>query len=196
MFYRMANEHPQLWGRNGPRKSIKAQTRLDRIRWHLILLWNAPEKTIQKSLGNDAGYDDLGTSARVKRYLTNRWTKQLRNYYDKSSSSTSLEDGGLGDDSSMLDEKIDIDVVEVQSTHSAPPVQSNRLAVPYTAMEPMTINESQPQSGSRPGSAPGQRPLNRRSRSSGRASGIMVEEEPAEWLKDYNTSNMGKTRFY
>ena len=203
MFYKMADSYPQLWARSGPREAIKPRTRLDRIRWHLILLWNDPDKTTRKTPGDDTGYDDLGAWARCKRYLTSRWTKQLRTFDDIGSSSTVLEDGYQNDDISFFDEKVDANEVEVKSTHSAPAAQDqeNRLEVPTSTNTPsMAYMMRSKISGSRPGSRPSSAPVHgsdgRRSHSSGRTSGILVEEEPAGWLKDYNRPRGSNPIFY
>lgn len=186
MFYNMATKYPQLWARTGPRDAIKPQTRLDRIRWRLVLFWNDPAKTIRKSPGNDTGYDDLGAWARCKRYLTSRWTKQLRNYEDVSSSLTALEDGTQADAASVPEEKPDPHVAEAHITYSTPIAPENRLEVPLSTIGSQTpVGFQSRTSVSKPSSAPGQRPGSRRSRSSGRTSAIMVEEEPATWLHDY-----------
>ena len=119
------------------------------------------------------------------------------------------------DVSSVSEEKIS--EVEVKSTHSAPiaavtPVttfaggleQEHRLEVPTTTFgglsEPVQIRSSFLRHdpgvvSSRPSSAPDQSGGSRRSRSSGRTSAIMVEEEPASWLRDYGGSDRFRRGF-
>ena len=200
MFYKMAISYPQLWARSGPRSSIRPQTRLDKLRWHLVLLSNNPDKTIRNSPGDETSFEDLTVSARIKRYFTNRWTKQLHTFDDIGSSTTTLENGNLDDTISILGEKNDDP--EIQSTQSAPvkvvtpakafvaQEQDQMLEVPTTTFsgppEPIQVRSRIANQGnSRPSSAPNQSLGSRRSRSSGRTSAIMVEEEPTSWLKDY-----------
>lgn len=202
MFYKMALSHPQLWARSGPRLSIRPQTRLDKIRWHLILLWNDPNKTTRKSPGDETSFEDLSMSARVKRYLTNRWTRQLRSFDDAATLVNT--NGNLSDAMSLSGEKLDD--IEAKSSHSGPVAtivtpatdfmghgEEIRLEVPATTFSaPLDSPSIQSRIGvqqmvsSRPTSAPNASPGSRRSRSSGRTSAIMVEEEPASWLREYS----------
>ena len=183
-FFKLATDHPQLWSRVGPRESIKPQTRLDRLRWRLILFWNDPEKTIRKTPGEDATYDDLDTWQRLKRFLTSRWTSQLRSFDDMSTAST-LEGGPPATPADNSQEKIEFVVHEPDrhSTSSAPAVTQvdDRLGVPYS--QPVAEFTSIENVGTK-SSSPGKRPSSRDS-SSARNSGIMIEEEPETWLQDY-----------
>ena len=182
MFYNMATKYPQLWSRGGPREAVEPRTLLDRLRWRLILWWNDPDKTIRKAPGEGATYEDLGTSSRLKRYLTARWTKQLRNFDEKGSASAALEDGvqNQGDGSSIMsDEKTDPETVKMRVSTSPVQVQTfadeTRLEVPPLSVRSRLAGPSKSSS--------------KRSQSSGANSGIMVEEEPASWLSDYRYSN-------
>ena len=183
MFYNMATKYPQLWSRSGPREAVKPKTMLDRLRWWLIVWWNDPDKTIRKAPGEGATYEDLGTSSRFKRYLTARWTKQLRNFDDFGSNATTLESGKQdhGDGSSIMsDEKLDDEAMELHTTPAADHVQT----VTYEGMlevPPISVRSRLAGRGSGPSS--------KRSHSSGANSGIMVEEQPASWLRGVDYGN-------
>lgn len=187
MFYQMAEDYPHLWARTGPREGIRPQNRLDRIKWGLLKTWNDPRKTIRKDRGEDSGYDDLGASARLKRMLTRRWTSELRSFDDLGSSSTTTESGaGSGDSTTVVNEKADSAAAIAASTTGAQ-FGENGLGVPdVTPATQFTTIQSRMSSG-RPSGAD-MRPGSQGSGSAGTSSGIMVEEQPESWLKDYGTS--------
>ena len=193
MFYKMANKYPKLWARTGPREGIKAQSLLGRLKWRLIMFWNDPEKTIQKRPGGDSDYDDLGAWARFKRILTRRWTSEITNFEDLSSSST-LENGAVsGDEISVLTEKANGETMYASASAPASVHQEeNRLGVPYSMPASQHVPVRSKITPSRT-TSPGKRPSSNGSGSPGRSSGIMVEEEPATWLKDYGAP---KVTFY
>ena len=76
-FHQLATSYPRLWSRLGPRDDIHPKTPLGRLKWHLILRWNRPEKTIRMGK-EDAEWDDLGAWSQFKRRMTRRWTAQLQ----------------------------------------------------------------------------------------------------------------------
>ncbi|KAG8529371.1 uncharacterized protein KY384_006007 [Bacidia gigantensis] len=196
LFFKLATSYPMLWARTGPREGIKPQSRLDRLKWRLITLWNDPDKTIRKTPGDDTAYDDLGTVQRLKRFLTSRWTKELQSFEDVSSSTTILEAGISTDDNSIVEAKTNADAygLDLQKVSSAPAAteDDNKLGVPYTAMSPI-----QPRMARyRRGSSPGKRPMSQGSSAADRNSGIMVEEEPEDWLKHYEPPPHRRATFY
>ena len=187
MFYKLANENPKLWSRAGPREGIKPQSVADRLKWRLITSWNDPRKTIQKGPGEDNQYDDLGAWARFKRILTRRWTNDITNFEDLTVPST-LENGSSSDDEiSMLTEKTNVE--PIYAAASVPKTatgihQENRLGVLRPALMSETVPIHSRTSVGGPDSA-GKRASSKESESPGRSSGIMVEEEPSTWLKDF-----------
>ena len=196
MFYKMATDYPQLWARTGPREGIRPQSTLDRLKWKLLTIWNDPRKTIRKDRGADAAYDDLGASARFKRMLTRRWTSQLTSFDHLGTSSTTLEGGAISEDSaSIMDEKTNVHPVEAYTSTAIPTSTNdarfveNRLGVPNATPAAQSVSTQSRMSSSKPDSA-GLRPGSQGSGSAGRSSGIMVEEEPESWLKDYGASNL------
>ena len=180
MFYKMATQYPQLWSRTGPREGIRPQSTLGRLKWRLILYWNDPARTIQKGPKEDAEFDDLGAWAQFQRTLTRRWTSQMRSFESLNSSSMTLENGGVGDEASILDEKADDRTVKLYIAPAAPsgqPFEENKLGVPYSASPPHR-SRAPPRMATSP-------PTSKGSESPARSSGIMIEEEPTSWLEDY-----------
>src|SRR5438034_1091589 len=76
-FHDMATTNPALWSRTGPRAYIVPKGRFDKLKWLLIRLWSAPEKTIRSSTGDGSSIDNLSTMSKLKRYLIRRWTAQI-----------------------------------------------------------------------------------------------------------------------
>ena len=188
MFYKMANQYPKLWSQTGPRQGIKPQSTLGRLKWQLIISWNNPGKTIRKNPGEDSEYDDLGAWARFKRILTRRWTSEITKFEDLSSSST-LENGAVsGDEISVMTEKANGETMYASTSAPASTTvvhqEENRLGVPLSMPASQSIPARSKLAASRPNSA-GKRPSSNGSGSPGRSSGIMVEEEPETWLKDF-----------
>lgn len=180
MFSRMALLYPQLWARTGPRSSFRPQTRLDKLRWHLILRWNDPDKTTRKTSGNEIRFEDLSVTTRLKHFFTNRWTNQLHTC-DGISLSTSLEDGNSNDTASCCSRRNEVEAPQLKNAQSS----SVTVANDRTMEAPMPTGESVPlqvpsriaSPTSQRSSIPGRdRSTSRRSGSLGRTKGNMVEE--------------------
>lgn len=184
MFYQMAQGHPQLWSRSGPRSEFSPRTPLGKLKWRLIVWWNRPEKTI-RSGKQDSEYDDLGAVESFKRMLTRRWTSQITVYENEaaSSSTSTLQDfstvvqGKTAGDEVVYnpppDDELPAGMLEVP-VHQAPPQMMSRIVQP------------------RPSSA-SPRPSSRGS-SGNRNSGIMVEEEGPDFLQGWRPPSSRRQR--
>ena len=177
-FYQLANAYPQLWTRSGPDDNVRPDGLLDRLKWDLVTLWNDPAKTIGKG-DQDEAYDDLGAVARLKRTHTRQWTSQIRVSERGSEESITKLEAGDSSGSTMVQE-------------SKPQPQPTALFMRTSATGDLPggmveVPDAVPASAfirkqnvvSRPSSAEDGRT------SSNRNSGIMVEEEPSTWLRDY-----------
>lgn len=180
LFFQLAIAYPTLWSRSGPNEQVEPKNTLDRLRWRLVTRWNDPAKTVRAGTGDeDAEYDDLGAWSRFKRTLTRRWTSQIR-IPDTGigSSTTTLEEGG-GDPISHVEHKEPEEAARFMLTSATGDLSGGMLEVPTapvaasTFMRRQTIVSRPSSAGSKSGSSPN------------RNSGIMVEEEPSTWLRDY-----------
>lgn len=182
-FFELATAYPRLWSRSGPNEDIEPVTGVDRFKWRLVTLWNDPSRTIRAGAGGDgAEYDDLGSWSRIKRTLTKRWISQMR-VSEKdmgSSSSTTLEEGGR-DTYSHVEHKEPEQRSHIMRTAAKVDLPGGMLEVPsspegVTTTTFMSMETTASRRGSA-GSVSGS--------STNRNSGIMIEEEPSTWLKDY-----------
>ncbi len=150
------------------------------------MFWNDSKKTIQKG-SNDSEYDDLGAWARFKRTLTRRWTSQIRVAdIDLGPSTTTLEDGVASQTSFEIEPKGAVQpTVQFMRTLATGDLPGGMLEVPMpesTFTRRYTV-PSRPTSSAGKASSEG---------SSKRDSGLMVEEEPAEWLKEWGGGRKGE----
>lgn len=212
-FHEMARTSPMLWSRTGPRDHVVPKGRIARVKWALIRSWLRPERTIRGAhdpdddgniLAGSGGSDgdELDTISRIKRYLSRRWTEQIQR--------SIVPDMEMGP---MIDEEVDgfdhdggdhssvgDGLVEVAEILAAPAVPAAGQSVNTASKNPA---KHDPTRLSVPGSAQNikeetpaeeiQRHYRHRSRSSssaGRTSGVMIEEEDAEWLREQGRQGM------
>lgn len=192
----MAGSNPKLWSRHGPREYIAPNGRLSKLKWHLIRRWTAPEKTIkpeEKARNAVDPANDLGNYNRFKRHLIRRWTSQIAKTMDPDKAS-SLENGEATDDNvpgahpslpgtSVNDSKVHVvpatpapdRVFDADDHSSGPdhPSAEDRSYFPATRYHPSSMPTSANLSS---------QPQPRRSSSTGRSSGVVVEEEDWQWL--------------
>ena len=185
LFFELATAYPRLWSRSGPNEWVEPLNTLDKLKWRLINYWNSAAKTTRAGLADpDAEYDDLGAWARFKRNLTRRWISQIRVAdFDANTSSTTLEEGGLDTPSFEVEPKDGVQpTMQFIRTSATGDLPGGMLEIPGVAgvSAPATITRRN-KVPSRPNST-GERPSSKSS--SNRSSGLMVEEEPADWLKD------------
>ena len=181
LFFELATAYPGLWSRGGPNQNLEPGSAMDRLKWRLVTLWNDPAKTVRAGFGDgDAEYDDLGAWSRCKRSLTRRWTSQIRvSEKELGSSTTTLEEGKASEASSTqvedrVPEQAAQFVVRTAATGDEP---GGKLEVPGSPALASTYMRRQTLVGSRPSS--------KGSSGANRNSGVMVEEEPSDWLRDY-----------
>ena len=191
LFFELATAYPRLWSRSGPNEDVAAQGTIDRLKWRLLTLWNDPAKTVRAGAagsGEDAEYDDLGAWSRLKRTLTRRWTSQIQVQDDRpiEFSSMTLE-AGVGESSNgdIHDEKpvpVAMQFMRTAATgdHVPDGGGSGMLEVPMAWDPESSFTMRQRIAAERPSSAG-----SGTSSGGNRNSGIMVEEEPSTWLKDY-----------
>jgi len=180
LFSELASAYPGLWSRTGPNESVEPGTTMDRLKWYLVTLWNDPAKTVSAGAGDaDAEYNDLGAWSRFKRSLTRRWTSQLRgSETEMDSSTTTLEDGKPSDSTSGIEDKPPIQAAQFMRTAATGDLPGGMLEVPTSPVPVSTFMGTQAVV-SRPGSAGSM------ASSGNRNSGMMVEEEPSTWLRDF-----------
>ncbi|KAL1962734.1 hypothetical protein VTN77DRAFT_9188 [Rasamsonia byssochlamydoides] len=190
-FQEMATTNPTLWSRSGPREYVVPKGRIARLKWALIRSWLRPDKTIRMNVEDDvaggATGDGLGVTFQIKRYLSRRWTEQIQR--------SAILDTELGLMEEYLDGSGDHSVgdglVEEAAAAGQPVTTTDhdpsRLTVPE-AVDPVHPQGNTMTSSSRnvitTAATQHQRQRRRSSSSDGSKSGIMVEEEDAEWLHE------------
>lgn len=179
LFHDLATSYPQLWSRSGPRKFIRPQGMMGRIKWNLILYWNRPEKTIRSGAPDpDSDDDDLGAWARCKRMLTRRWTSQLRRTAPVGVSSSSLEEGSA-DDLGVISDGVSgiTELLALPATENAENLPGGMLQLPLSPGSRARQQRASPHRSSL------DRPTSKGS-SAGRDSGVLIEEEALNWLQE------------
>lgn len=190
-FHDMASNNPTLWSRVGPRDYIQPKNRLDKIKWLLIRRWSAPEKTIKPSGDRENRPEDsLGAVAKVKKYLTKRWTSQIQSHENLLDTSLSLEDGE--DDDSEPDTTVPSGLagaIEVLSAPATDSLAAKRLTVPEDTrnQQPLAPEWPEPDDRTMPSTARRSRRRSRSRSSAARSSGVLIEEENWHWLNDQGT---------
>ncbi|KAF2455299.1 cora-like Mg2+ transporter protein-domain-containing protein [Lineolata rhizophorae] len=77
LYHELAEAHPALWSRSGPRDYVRPDGLASALKWRLVSFWFAPARTIA-ARGYDPGADHLGVWARTKRALARRWLPHIR----------------------------------------------------------------------------------------------------------------------
>ncbi|KAF2268443.1 hypothetical protein CC78DRAFT_510193 [Lojkania enalia] len=77
LFHELADKHPALWSRRGPREGIVPVGWWSGVKWRLVTTWFAAERTINGKK-HDPGDDELGVWSRIKRTLVKRWLGNMR----------------------------------------------------------------------------------------------------------------------
>ncbi|KAL8703884.1 MAG: hypothetical protein Q9201_002935 [Fulgogasparrea decipioides] len=180
LFHDLAATYPQLWSRGGPRKFIRPQGMMGRLKWNLILYWNQPDKTVRSGAPDpDSDDDDLGTWARVKRTLTRRWTSQLRATAPVGIPNGSLEEGN-SDDLGVIGGGVSgiTELLALPATENAENLPGGMLRLPLSPGLRARQLRASPQRSSL------EQPTSKGS-SAGRDSGILIEEEAFNWLQEF-----------
>ncbi|KAL8802479.1 MAG: hypothetical protein Q9182_003787 [Xanthomendoza sp. 2 TL-2023] len=182
LFHDLADSYPTLWSREGPRKFIRPQGMMGRLKWNLILYWNQAEKTVRSGTPDpDSDDDDLGAWARCKRTLTRRWTSQLRGAAPVGVSSSGLEEGSA-DDLGVISGGVSglTELLALPATEHAENLPGGMLSLPLSPGSQARRQRASPRRSSleRPS-----RPTSKGS-SMGRDSGVLIEEEALNWLQE------------
>jgi hypothetical protein len=157
---------------------------MNRLKWHLLKRWFAPEKTINKKLyssltpDNDDA-DDLGLWERCKRYLLLRWLPEILSSERRATDPVALAELGSRRTSlhSRLSGEIAEDALSELAKYSAPVAIANaepEAAQPVAiyGLRPLNLAERRRASG---GSSPRASTDEQRPSSRG-SSGIVIEE--------------------
>ena len=177
MFHDLATAYPLLWSRGGPRKYVVPRNKWQRFHWSLIRRWNEPERTIRNAADAESNgqLDGLGTVARLKRDLTKRWTAEI----DKTAAlrvDPGRYEEGAGEAVKEGLEEVN-ELLRVPAVTGVRHRNADSLMVPADLNRRLQmaaeINRGAMESPTRPSSAES---------SGGRNSGIMVEEQKADWL--------------
>ncbi|MCJ1387970.1 hypothetical protein MMC18_000813 [Xylographa bjoerkii] len=173
LFQNLATNYPLLWTRTGPRQSVKISSRLERMKWWLILYWSAPEKTTDAGpVTDDSLFDGLGAWSRLKRRFIRQWTSQIEST-EKLQPQALQGAGGVAAAADGLEaNKIFVNMTQIPTNPEA-----ETLQVPFDMNKRVSIIAD---SARRSGSA--RRPST--TSSGGRNSGVMVEEERLDWLEN------------
>ena len=173
LFQNLATNYPLLWTRTGPRQSIRLSSRLERIKWWLVLYWSTPEKTTDAGpVNNDSLFDGLGAWSRIKRRFIQQWTSQIQ-------STGKLQTPGFqgaGDFTPAADGLEANKILRNMAQVSTGP-EAGTLRIPFDLNKRVSIIAD----GSRRSGSAG-RPST--SSSGGIDSGVMVEEERLDWLEN------------
>ncbi|KAL6721270.1 hypothetical protein ACLMJK_000372 [Lecanora helva] len=185
-FFQLASAYPGLWSRTGPNENLAPGSAMDRLKWRLVTFWNDPAKTVRAGAADaDEEYDDLGAWSRFKRSLTRRWTSQIRvsekDVDDPTVTTTTsaLEEGKVSNDdtSDHIEIRTPVQAAQFMRTAATGDLPGGMLEIPGSPVAESTFMRKQTIVSPRPSSAG--------SSGANRSSGIMVEEEPNTWLRDY-----------
>ena len=177
LFTQLATQYPQLWTRTGPREYIRPQGWLARFKWSLIKRWSDPSRTIKSGPDDDDRFDGLGAWSRCQRYLLRRWTSEINMLHATGATDIlsegdedELVSGGIGEVAEML---------ALPATAGSPDLEAGMLKVPIGQQARVTnlIAMNRLESADRPSSTG--------SSGSKRNSGVMVEEERPNWLREF-----------
>ena len=81
LFTELQDQRPFLWTAQGPREYVVADGLMSRIKWRIIKHWTRerPSSTPTTTTNRPSETaEDVGTTARVKRYFIKRWAPQIR----------------------------------------------------------------------------------------------------------------------
>ena len=208
LFQDLATSYPVLWSRAGPRRTLQPASLVARLKWRLIRYWAAPENTILALDGaeGDASADGLSSWSRIKRHLMRKWTAQitLRPMDSDSAAALMLDSasdlelaGAAGPSSPGSGAGIHTELFAVPVTG---PRRASLPTNPLTGLgdllriprenSPNAPRRSHARAGSRvrpqsagSGGDAGSDGEGSRPTSSGRHSGVLVEEEQPDWLR-------------
>ncbi|MCJ1402213.1 hypothetical protein MMC11_005433 [Xylographa trunciseda] len=172
LYQNLAANYPLLWTRTGPRQSIKLSSRLERIKWWLILYWSAPERATSGPVNDDSLFDGLGAWSRLKRRFIRQWTSQIRST-EKLQPQRFQGAGGIASAADGLE----ANKIPVNMAQTPIGLEAETLRVPFDMNKRVSIIAD----GSRRSGSAGRLST---SSSGGRNSGVMVEEETVDWLEN------------
>ena len=181
-FHDLAAQYPLLWTRNGPRENVKPSGTWEMLQWQLIRNWNEPGKTIRNPRGRDEDqFDGLGMWQRCKRIMTRRWTASLSASADvRRQEPVVYEEAPAEKFADVVQEVTDLIKTPVVNGDMSGPSPAAlgpaMLRVPNQMDERVNQNTFQRMSAASSGGRPSSQGT------SGRNSGIMVEEERPDWL--------------
>ncbi|KAF2195270.1 hypothetical protein K469DRAFT_649019 [Zopfia rhizophila CBS 207.26] len=168
LFHELANDHPSLWSRRGPRDGIVPIGWWSSVKWRLVTTWFAPDRTIAAK-GYRPGDEELGVWGRVKRFLVRRWLGNLAVMPQTDAARTTLDiesqqESGVSTDLGAVGELLSL--ATPVALAEADPTAASRLQqrLPLERLRSLSPTRSE----GRPGSG----------RTSGDGgSGVMVEEK-------------------
>ena len=173
LFQNLATTYPLLWTRTGPRRSIRSSSRIERIKWWLILYWSTPEKTTDASpVNDDSLFDGLGAWSRLKRRYIRQWTSQIQSTGKLQPQALQ----GAGNVASATD-SLEANNILVNMAQASTSPEAGTLRIPFDLNKRVSIvadSSRRSESAGRPST----------SSSGGRNSGVMVEEERLDWLEN------------
>ncbi|MCJ1308677.1 hypothetical protein MMC25_002331 [Agyrium rufum] len=183
LFHDLAVRFPLLWSRSGPRPVIP-KGRIGQIKWWLIQRWSVPEKTIKTgSYGQDDTYDGLGTWSRLKRHWLRQWTVEI-NMHEVAGNRASITTAEKGDEPGVVADGLgEAGELLALSATAGMNLEMNSLMVPYDLNQRL-VYVSGGEKNNSPRASVSQRPSTGDS-SAKRNSGIMMEEQPANWLEAF-----------
>jgi len=76
LFIELQTMRPDVWTRQGPREFVQPADRMSRIKWALMTRWTSGD-AIPRASGISAEEEPIGTWNRIKRFLIERWTREI-----------------------------------------------------------------------------------------------------------------------
>ncbi|KAF8247742.1 hypothetical protein K440DRAFT_600870 [Wilcoxina mikolae CBS 423.85] len=76
LFIELQTMRPEIWTRQGPREYVHPADRISRIKWALMTRWTSGD-AIPRASGISAEDEPIGSWNRVKRFLIERWTREI-----------------------------------------------------------------------------------------------------------------------
>ncbi|KAF2664719.1 hypothetical protein BT63DRAFT_96732 [Microthyrium microscopicum] len=95
IYYQFAQDHPNLWSRNGPRNWVRPKGAFSRVKWMLLCHWYSAKAVRAQPL---VDINEMGLAARIKHRFAKKWLGEIHVHPDDelSAAERAEADGDFG----------------------------------------------------------------------------------------------------